>query len=335
MVYRAALIGCGKIAAEFADDPGFASAGVCTHAQAYAACAQTQLVVICDNDAAKLERCGRRWNVAAQYRDAGRLLAEQHPEIVSVCTPDRTHYELVRAALLTDGVRAVLAEKPLALDIGQARELVRLAAQRRVLLAVNYLRRYAERIVYLREFLRCGGIGTVRLVSGLYTKGTLHSGTHWLDLARYLLGEVVRVTGRNRLHEAADDPTLDIHLEFEGGAVGELFGCSEDDFSVFEMDLIGTGGRVCLTRSVDVVEVFTVVNGVPSADYRGLVRQSRTEDVLRDVLLWVVEDLVRCLRTGAVPRCTGLDALRALEIGLAARQSAATGHPLELGDGGP
>src|SRR6266849_5052572 len=98
MVYRAALIGCGRIASEFAEEPGFASAGICTHAQAYAACEQTQLVAICDSAERKLERCGRRWNVAARYHDAGRLLLEQHPEIVSVCTPDSTHYELVQAA---------------------------------------------------------------------------------------------------------------------------------------------------------------------------------------------------------------------------------------------
>src|SRR5205823_374868 len=83
-----------NIDSAFADDPGFATAGVCTHAQAYAQCEATQLVAICDKDAAKLERCGQRWHVAARYRDAGRLLAEEQPQIVSVCTPDHTHYEL-------------------------------------------------------------------------------------------------------------------------------------------------------------------------------------------------------------------------------------------------
>jgi predicted dehydrogenase len=229
-------------------------------------------------------------------------------------------------------VRAVLAEKPLALEIEQARELTHLAEDRGVVLAVNYLRRYAERIVWLREFLRSGGIGTARLVSGLYTKGTLHSGTHWLDLARYLVGEVARVAGRNRLHETGDDPTLDMHLEFDEGAAGELSGCSEADFSVFEMDLIGTNGRICLTHSGDVMDVFTVANGVPSAGYRGLVHQSRTESVLANALLQVVEDLVRCVQRGGAPRCTGQDAVRALEIGLAARRSEAIGKPVDLGN---
>src|SRR5207248_624698 len=167
MGYRAALIGCGKIASEFADDPGLASAGICTHAQAYAATPEIQLVAVCDSDPAKLQRCGERWKVAARYRDAGRLLAEVRPDIVSVCTPDATHYRVVQAALRADGVRAVLAEKPLALEIAQARELVRLAAERGVVLAVNYVRRYAEPIAWLKEFLDSGGLGKVRLVSGL------------------------------------------------------------------------------------------------------------------------------------------------------------------------
>lgn len=334
MVYRAALIGCGKIASEFADDPGVADTGICTHAQAYDACADTRLIAVCDTDEVKLERCGRRWNISARYRDAGKLLEEQRPEIVSVCTPDPTHYELVQAALLTPGVRAVLAEKPLALELTQARELVKLAAQRGVVLAVNYLRRYAERIIWLREFLRSGKLGEIPLVSGLYTKGTLHSGTHWLDLSRFLLGELVRVGGRDRLHESGDDPTLDMYLEFATGTVGELLGCSEDDFSVFEMDLLGTKGRVRLTHSADIIDVFMARDDVCGNGYRGLVHESRADHALRDVLLHVVEDLVRCLRTGASPRSTGMDAVRALEIGLAVRRSAAGRKRIELGEPG-
>ena len=118
MGYRAALIGCGKIASEFADDPGLASAGICTHAQAYAATPEIQLVAVCDSDPAKLQRCGERWKVAARYRDAGRLLAEVRPDIVSVCTPDATHYRVVQAARalrLGNGLEAGVDMGPVAM----------------------------------------------------------------------------------------------------------------------------------------------------------------------------------------------------------------------------
>jgi len=58
------------------------------------------------------------------YRtDVAHLLAEQNPDIVSVCTPDATHADILYTVLKTTGVRAVLAEKPLALDVRQARDV--------------------------------------------------------------------------------------------------------------------------------------------------------------------------------------------------------------------
>jgi predicted dehydrogenase len=325
MKYRAALIGCGKIGSEFAGDPGAAAAGVYTHAEAYARHGETELVAVCDTDPEKVERCGRRWHVAGRYRDPLRLLAEQRPDIVSICTPDPTHHELARAALNGDGVRAVLAEKPLALELGQAEELTRLARRRGVVLAVNYSRRYADSHVRLRGFLRAGGVGTVRLVSGLYTKGTLHNGAHWFDLARFLVGEVVRVEAADRLREGGADPSLDVRLDFAGGAVARLHACPAADFTVFEMDVVGARGRVRLVEAGNVLEFFEAVEGVPFAGYRGLVLKERAENGLRDVLLHAVRDVVACVQTGAAPRCSGQDAVRALRIALAAREAAAGG----------
>src|SRR6267143_5411046 len=140
MVYRAALIGCGKIGSEFDDNPRVN--GVYSHAGAYTACSATELFAVCDTDPNRLSRSAEKWNVAGTFRDARQMLAETRPDIVSICTPDSTHYELLRAALSTPGVRAVFAEKPLAAELDQANEIVEEAGRRSVLLAVNYTRRY-------------------------------------------------------------------------------------------------------------------------------------------------------------------------------------------------
>jgi predicted dehydrogenase len=125
MMFRAAVIGCGKIGSEFADDPR--GQGVRSHAEAYRACPSTRLIALCDTDTEKLERCGRRWDVRAVYVEPLQLLSEMQPEIVSVCTPDDTHYELIRQCVSSPHVRAVLAEKPLALTLAHAEELDRLS----------------------------------------------------------------------------------------------------------------------------------------------------------------------------------------------------------------
>lgn len=319
-MYRAALIGCGKIGSEFADDPLIKD--IYTHAGAYTACPQTVLVGICDRDPEKLDRCGDRWNVPARYLDASQMLAEQHPDIVSICTPDSSHYSLVKAAITTPGVRAVFAEKPLAVEIEDARELLSLASERGVILAVNYMRRYATNLIELKNFLQSGGIGTIQAIGGYYTKGTLHTGTHWIDLARFLIGEIAWVHGYDKLKESGDDPTLDILLGFTCGTTAYFHACDFNLFSILEMDLVGTSGRVRIVESGHALEIHHVVESPYYSGYRVLAQKERLEGGMEDALLHAVEDLVHCLEEGGQPVCSGTDGVAALEVAFAARASA-------------
>ena len=326
--YRAALIGCGKIGSEFADDP--CVSGIYSHAGAYAACEGTTLVAVCDRNPEKLEGCGERWNIAARYLDPHQMIAEQQPEIVSICTPDSTHYNLICAAIATRGVRGILAEKPLSLDLWEAQEIVRLASERNLVLLVNYSRRYSQSHNRLREFIKSGNIGEIQTVGGYYTKGTLHNGTHWFDLARFLVGEVTRVWGHDVRKEGGDDPTLDVFLEFDNGANAYLHGCDAQAFSLFEMDLVGRDGRVRIVESGHIFEIYQVGPSPHYSGYRSLVRKDKIVDGLQNVLLNAVEDLVRCLDEGCQPSCSGIEGIEALRIALAARESSLTGQMLSL-----
>ena len=296
--------------------------GVCTHAEAYAACPETELVAVCDENRQQCDTCGNRWNVRGRYNDFDRMLEEVRPDIISVCTPDSTHADFVRRAIAADRTRAVLAEKPLATHLEDARQLEELARRKGVVLAVNYTRRYADPIWRFRDIIQSAGIGTPILVTGFYTKGTLHNGTHWFDLARIFLGEPVKVCGRDRLREHGDDPTLDVDLEFACGARGRLYGCCADDFTIFEMDLLGARGRLRLLDSSNLIEWFECTEGVPYAGYRSLHLRNKEENGLRDALLHLVEDVVECIPERRTPRCSASDGIRALEIAMAARESA-------------
>lgn len=330
MVYRAAIVGCGLIGSEFSDTATLP--GVWSHAAAYTACPETELVAICDPDNSRLDRCGERWNVAARYSDFAKMLDAERPEIVSICTPDHTHYVLIRIALEHPAVRAVLAEKPLALNLEQADELVKTAAARGVILAVNYSRRYAPGFERLREMIAAGALGAIQAVSGFYTKGTLHNGSHWFDLANFLVGSTHQVIGINRMGEAGEDPTLDVILKFECGAAGCLHGCDASAYSLFEMDILGREGRARIVDSGFSIEIYGIEASPFGAGYRKLVLLEKIDGGLENALLVAVADLVRCLRVGGASRCSGGDALRTLDIGFAALLSAQTGQSVTLGD---
>jgi predicted dehydrogenase len=329
MVFRAAIIGCGKIGSEFADDPRIKD--IYTHAGAYVHCHQTELVAVCDKEREKSERCKDRWQLTDYYTDYKQMISETEPDIVSVCTPDQTHFEIIRTILTSFDVQAIFAEKPLAVDLNDAQDLVNFAEQRGVVLAVNYSRRYSEKLFELKNYLHSNTFGSIQTINGYYTKGTLHSGTHWFDLARLLIGEIRRVKGFDNLKERSDDPTFDAYIEFKNGAKGFLHACNAIKFSIFEMDILGSKGRVYIKDSGHVVEIYRITESPYYSGYTSLHLSDTFTDVMKDTLLHAVEDIVHCLQTGQTPRCSGHDGYAALKIAHAIRLSVDSGNIVELG----
>jgi len=329
MVYRAAIIGCGKIGSEFADDPRIKD--IYTHAGAYVHCPDTELVAVCDNDRVKLEKCKERWHISGGYSDYEKMIADTEPDIVSVCTPDQTHFDVIRTILTTSKVKAIFAEKPLALRVKDAEDLVNLAEKKGVVLAVNYSRRYAEKYCELKDYLHSDTFGDIQTIDGYYTKGTVHNGTHWFDLARFLIGEFKRVKGFDNRKEKNNDPTFDAYTEFTNGACAYLHACDETKFSIFEMDILGSNGRIYIKDTDNIIEIYRITDSPYYSGYHTLYLSDTFTDIMKDALLHAVEDIVQCLQTGQTPKCSGLDAVAALKIARAVCLSVDSGYSVELG----
>ncbi len=332
MTYSAALIGCGKIGSLFADDP-LMKGDVFSHAEAYTVCPGTELVAVVDIDKEARENCAYRWNVPQRFSSVAELLEEESAEIVSVATPTGTHYPVLVQLLFSDNrPRAILTEKPLASTLLQAERVVKLAKEVGVLLVVMHMRRYAKNMRNLRDFIRGGGIGEIRNVSGWLTKGTVHNGTHWFDLLRYLVGEVEWVHGIDSLHEGGDDPTLDVAMGLANGGLATMRSAEHANFTICEMDIMGTRGRAQIVDSSYRVDISTAVPSPRYTGYVELVPSSVDMGDRKNVMLHAVEDIVHCLNTGDSPQSTGDDGIAALRIALAARESAKTGEVVNISD---
>ncbi len=320
---KAVLMGCGKIGSEFADDARIA--GIYTHAAAWRACPGVELVAVCDTDAERARRCAERWGVSECHLDAAEMLERVRPDLVSICTPDSTHAKVISLTLDSPSVRGILAEKPLATTLAEARTLAERAAARGVVIAVNYSRRYAAGHQKLARRVRDGLLGELRHVRGSYTKGTIHNGTHWFDWARMFAGEIASVRGYDVLREGGDDPSLDARLEFANGAVGELAAFDQRDYSLFEIDLVGSAGRLRLFDSGHCYRIDRVGDSTRYSGYRTLLESEGGESDMRDTLLNAATDLVNAIRHGRQPICAVQDALAALAVAEAVRSSAAAG----------
>jgi predicted dehydrogenase len=320
MVWRAALVGCGKIGSEFADDPKITD--IFTHAGAWCACDDVELVAVCDADPSRAGKCAQRWGVAQQFTDVGEMLQLTRPELVSVCTPDDTHMRVLSQVFATPSVRGVLAEKPLALNSTDGRDLVEQAAIHGIALAVNYSRRYAIGQRQLARRVQEGLIGDLIHVRGAYTKGTLHNGTHWFDWARMFAGEIVAAQGFDILHENSNDPTLDARLRFTCGAVGNLSALNHQLYSLFEIDFLGSCGRLRIYDSGHRYQLDLAGDSPRYSGYRALLDDEAGEVDMRDTLLLAVSDLLGAVQRHNQPICSAEDAIKTLVIAETVMRSA-------------
>jgi predicted dehydrogenase len=111
---------------------------------------------------------------AAEFR---RMVAEQRPDVVVVCSVDATHHEYTVAALELGC--DVITEKPMATDTEKARVILDAAERsgRRVTVAFNY--RFAPSFSLLRQVVTEGRIGTPLLVDFQWVLDTNHGADYF------------------------------------------------------------------------------------------------------------------------------------------------------------
>ena len=111
------------------------------------------------------------------YASLDELLDDDRVEVVHVTSPNHLHHPQVRDILAAG--RHVVCEKPLAMTSGESAELLELAAASGRVAAVNFNIRFYPLNQHLREIVRDGQIGEVRLVTGHYFQDWLLLDTDW------------------------------------------------------------------------------------------------------------------------------------------------------------
>ncbi len=310
---KAAVIGCGFIGSRFNET--VRSGNIFSHAAAYKECPDTMLVALCDSNPDRLSEATAHWRIDAGYTEVARMLHEVRPEILSICSPDEDHAAHLELALNCPSVKAVLCEKPIALDTRPAIDLVRRAQDANILLGVNYSRRYDAGHARVKAILDRGELGIIQQVTGYYTKGIVHNGGHMVDMLRWFFGEVGRADHRRLSGDTLAGITVDADLILGDGIHATLRGCDAHSFNFFELDIIGTQGRIRLERNGNLITRWHVVPDAHYPGYQELGDPEILSQKMANTTLHAVEDMVACLHgERKAPRCSGHDAVRALEI---------------------
>ncbi|MFM7132619.1 MAG: Gfo/Idh/MocA family protein, partial [bacterium] len=118
---------------------------------------------VCDLDETRLTLVKRNIPSVQQTSiDSLATLSDPGADAVIIATPTKTHYALVKAAL--DAGKHVLVEKPLTLDVGESTELVELAHQKGLILAVGHVFLFNKGVQVVGELIRSGELGSINYI---------------------------------------------------------------------------------------------------------------------------------------------------------------------------
>jgi UDP-N-acetyl-2-amino-2-deoxyglucuronate dehydrogenase len=176
--YRTAIIACGTIARVHAR----AWQGVPDQPVALGALADT-------NPDARSE-FGDFFGIPEdkRYADFRDMLDAERPDFVDVCSWHQQHAEMVIAAAAR-GPKAILCQKPMAVDLGEADAMLTACERNGVKLVIAYQRPHHATWLAARDLIRQGAIGTVRQIQMDDGGNLLNTNSHNIRLALFLLDE--------------------------------------------------------------------------------------------------------------------------------------------------
>jgi predicted dehydrogenase len=169
-------------------------------------------VAIASRDPAKAKTVADAHGIPRVHASLPDLLADAAIEVLDLAVPPDVQPALIRQAVGQRHVRGILAQKPLAMSVREARELVELCAQAGIVLAVNQNMRYDQSVRALKCVLQRGWLGQPVLATidmraiphwmpwseKLHSLSTFVMSIHHLDTFRYWFGTPDRVLASTR-----------------------------------------------------------------------------------------------------------------------------------------
>ncbi len=278
-MHQCIIVGCGAIAGGY-DTPN--SPLIRTHAKAYTSHPECHLAGVCDLSADTAKSFALTWGVEISTTCFSELLESTQPNLVSICTQVDSHKILLEQAL-DAGVNYVWLEKPAAMSSLELNEMAAAVAKSNTQVWVNYFRRYDKGFQQVKESIP--SLGEIQYVNAFYTKGLRHNGSHLIDLLHWFFGAVTQVMPIQVISDQ-DFPMLDALLTV-GDVQVNLKSFDYRAFELFELDIIGTAGRIRIHDGGQEIIFEHVVEGKHYSGYHNLIQKSQHDS-----------SYARCMETG-------------------------------------
>ncbi len=284
------------------------------------------LNTVCDIVPETLELLKKEHPSVNTSSDINKVLSSSDVKAVAIASSAVSHYELVKKALLSD--KDVFVEKPLALNIAEAEELVGLAVEKGRILMVGHILQYHPAVIRLKELVDSGDLGKVQYInSNRLNIGKVRTeenilwsfAPHDISTILMLLGEepiAVTSFGGKYITRDVYDTTLTT-MEFSNGVKGHVFVSWLHPFKEQKLIVVGTKAMAVFDDMAgDKLSVYP-----HKIEYKGgkipVAQKAECYAVpveAKEPLMEELSHFLECIKKRKQPRTDGEEGLRVLKV---------------------
>jgi predicted dehydrogenase len=313
------------------------------HAYSYASVLKklpgVQLAAVYDDDEERGKKASEMFG--ASYDNDLEQFLNRDLQAVIVCSENSRHRYFVEKA--AKAKKHILCEKPIATNLEDARAIIEVCKKNGVILQIAFPVRFLKPIAELKRMInehQFGEIIAIRttnrgqnpggwFVDKRYSGGgaVIDHTVHMVDIMRWYLGkevkEVYAQAGSLFSNSGIDDAGL-LTLTFENGVIAshDASWSRNKNFPTWgdvTIEVLGTEGRAVVDAYREHVEVYSDRGKAFIRDFYGF-----------DMDYGLIWDFIQCVSEGRKPSITGFDGLKAVEVALAAYESAKKKAPVLL-----
>jgi len=325
---------------------------------------RVQLTAVCDIAEPLAQECARKAGIDAIYLDYDAMLREADIDAVDICTGHSLHAPQAIAAAAAG--KHVIVEKAMSNTLQGCRAMIEATDSAGVTLMVAQHLRYSPEAYAVKRLIDDGKLGEIQAArthvfrqgpqESWYTDGKAGGGVlqlntvHYIDLLRYYVGNIRRVTGvcrsvQPQMTNGAEDLVAAI-LEFENGAIGDLFS-SWTSYLAPEPSsymVLGSKGTIHSTPPATAKDdspirhfgllMFGEKEDAPNRQKPPFEPLDTSDIVLPSTDFFVNEILhfEECIRTGSEPLSAGRDNIETMKVVHGIQESSRTGKPVDMAD---
>ena len=309
----------------------------------------SELVGIVDNDEEKLDSCGDELGVRNRFRKVDDALSWGKFDAVVIVTPTFLHRDI--AVKCADAGKHIFCEKPMAITVDEAMEMIQSARRNNVKLQIGFMRRFDPPFVRAYELIREGKFGEIMIIKSVGRgPGLPPPWTYDISRSNGMLGEV-NSHDFDSTRWLAGSEYKRVYAEAVNRKLGELKKEYPDfyDNAVcvfrFKNDVIGSIDGTCpaeygydarteilLTKGL--IQIGEVSDGaLLTCNINGRVEKNAFKswrNRFREAYVEEMKSFIKSILNDTEPEVSGFDGLAAVKAVIAANRSIKTGRPVEL-----